>query len=92
MQVMITMKSLATKKIGVNMTIVRKKLATGKFTIDLTGPQGNAFVLMGYAKTFSKQLNLDYEKITEEMRSGDYDNLINVFDNYFGDYVILEKG
>jgi len=82
---------MAIKKIGVDMTIVKKKLNTGKFMIDLTGPQGNSFALLSYAVTFAKQLGLDSEQITKEMRSGDYDNLVNVFDNYFGDYVILEK-
>lgn len=91
MQVMITTKTMVIKKIGANMTIVKKKLATGKFMIDLTGPQGNAFALLSYAATFAKQLGFDSEKITEEMRSGDYENLVNVFDNYFGEYVILEK-
>ncbi len=91
MQAMIIMKTMVIKKIGVDMTIVKKKLVTGKFVIDLTGPQGNSFALLSYAATFAKQLGLDSEKITEEMRSGNYENLVNVFDNYFGEYVILEK-
>jgi hypothetical protein len=72
--------------------MIRKKSVNKKPTIiDLTGPEGNAFVLMGYAKTYAKQLDLDYNKIQGEMTSGDYENLIQVFDNYFGDYVILER-
>lgn len=59
--------------------------------IDLTGPDGNAFVLLGIARKFAKQLDLDSEKILEEMKSSDYENLIEVFDQYFGDYVILER-
>jgi hypothetical protein len=59
--------------------------------IDLTSPDGNAFVLMGYAKQFSRQLNLDHKKIQEEMMSGDYEHLLEVFDKYFGEYVILER-
>ena len=35
--------------------------------IDLRGPEGNAFVLLGCAKTYAKQLNLDYKKIQEEV-------------------------
>ena len=31
--------------------------------IDLTGPEGNVFVLMGYAKQYAKQLDLDGDKI-----------------------------
>ena len=59
--------------------------------IDLSGPEGNSFVLIGMAKTFSKQLNLDYEKIKTEMMIGDYDNLVDVFEKYFGDFVILYR-
>lgn len=59
--------------------------------IDLTGPEGNAFVLLGYAKQYAQQLGLDSKKIHQEMASGDYENLIETFDRYFGDYVILER-
>ena len=59
--------------------------------IDLTGPDGNAFVLMGYAKRFAKQLDLDADVIIKEMKAGDYENLLQVFDNYFGEFVILER-
>ena len=59
--------------------------------IDLTGPDGNAFALLGYAKNFSNQLNLDFKKISNEMTSGDYENLLEVFDSYFGTFVILER-
>lgn len=59
--------------------------------IDLTGPDGNAFSLMATATNLAKQLGFDDKEIVEEMTSGDYENLISVFDKYFGDYVILER-
>jgi hypothetical protein len=59
--------------------------------IDLTGPQGNAFFLMGQAGQYARQLGLDGDAIITEMRAGDYENLVQVFDCYFGDYVILER-
>jgi len=59
--------------------------------IDLTGPDGNAFALLGYAKNFAKQLGFNGEQIIKEMTSGDYENLIDVFEKYFGDYVILYR-
>lgn len=62
-----------------------------KIEIDLTGPDGNAFVLLGYAKDLSKQLGIDYKKVETEMTSSDYENLLNVFDKYFGEYVILYR-
>jgi hypothetical protein len=46
---------------------------------------------MARATSFAKQLGFDDGQIIEEMQSGDYENLISVFDKYFGDYVILER-
>ena len=60
-----------------------------KAAIDLNGPDGNAFFLLGTAKRLAKELNLDEKAITEEMRSGDYENLVTVFDKHFGDIVDL---
>ena len=71
--------------------MIREKQPQTEIIIDLTGPDGNAFVLMGYAKRFAKQLGLDGNKITNEMMEGDYENLLQVFDGYFGDFVILER-
>ena len=71
--------------------IREKQPQNGPIVIDLTGPDGNAFALMGYAKRFAKQLKLDGSAIIEEMMSGDYENLLEVFDNAFGDFVILER-
>ena len=59
--------------------------------IDLTGPQGNAFVLIGYASNLAKQLKKDENAIKEDMRSGDYEHLVEVFDREFGDYVTLYR-
>ena len=59
--------------------------------IDLTGPQGNAFFLLGTASKLAKQLDLDGKAIQSEMMEGDYENLIKVFDKYFGEYVDLER-
>jgi len=69
--------------------IIKKKQRTP--VIDLTGPEGNAFALMAHASNFARQLGLNKNKIITEMKSGDYENLIYVFDKYFGDYVILER-
>lgn len=70
--------------------MIREK-QDGPIVIDLTGPEGNAFCLMGYARKLARQLGLDSEKVIGEMMRGDYQNLVNVFDGYFGDFVILEK-
>lgn len=59
--------------------------------VDLTGPEGNAFFLMGRAHRYARDLGLDGDAIITEMKSGNYENLVQVFDRYFGDYVILER-
>lgn len=69
--------------------MIVKKPKTNGITIDLTGPQGNAFYLLGTAKNLANQLGLDGVEIMEEMKSGDYDNLVNTFDKYFGSIVTL---
>ena len=71
--------------------MIRKKQIPKHHIIDLTGPEGNAFVLLGYAQDYAKQLKLDANKIKDEMMSSDYENLIKIFDKHFGDFVILER-
>lgn len=71
--------------------IVKDKPKRGKIEIDLSGPEGNAFVLIGYAAKWAKQMGLDANEIQKEMMSGDYDNLLSVLEKYFGDHIILYK-
>lgn len=63
----------------------------GMIEIDTTGPQGNAFYLLSFAKSLAQKLGLDYDAIYRDMTSGDYEHLIKVFDNHFGEYVILYR-
>jgi len=46
---------------------------------------------MAYASKIAKQQGLDKQKIMFEMTSGNYENLISVFDRYFGEYVDLYR-
>ena len=71
--------------------MIRKKQPKEEIVIDLTGPDGNAFALLAYADRFAKQLDLDSVTIKAEMMNGDYENLIKVFDEWFGYFVILER-
>jgi hypothetical protein len=73
------------------MIISKTKNKKQKIEIDLTGPEGNAVVLLGYARQFSNVLGLNYEDIKKEMTSSDYENLVNVFDKHFGNFVILYR-
>ena len=71
--------------------MIREKQNSGPVVIDLTGPDGNAFAMMAYARRFAKQLGIDSNAVIGEMMSGNYENLVKVFDSYFGEYVILER-
>ena len=70
--------------------MIRDRIASTPI-IDLTGPQGNAFFLLGQAEQYARDLGLDGDQIITEMKLGNYENLVAVFDHYFGDYVILER-
>ena len=72
---------------------VKKKSNNQKMVIDLDGSQGNAFVLLGTAQQILKNSRMDKdttEMVLDEMKSGDYVNLIKTFDKYFGTIVTLE--
>lgn len=71
-----------------------RKYGTGDRTVNLRGPHGNAWSLLGLAKNLIRQLN-PYnperynDSILDEMKAGDYENLLEVFELYFGDYFTL---
>ena len=69
----------------------REKKEQEFIVIDLTGPDGNAFSLLGRVKGLARQLGLDGNEIQTEMMQGDYEHLLEVFDKYFGAFVILER-
>jgi hypothetical protein len=74
--------------------MIREKQKQKEIVIDLTGPQGNAFFLLGTAQNFARQLGYTKEEITDlldQMKSSDYENLLEVFDHHFGSFVILER-
>ena len=77
-----------------NISMIISKQPKSEIVIDLTGPDGNAFALMGYASRFAKDLDFSKEEIDElmkKMQSGDYENLVKVFDEEFGYFVVLER-
>ena len=57
--------------------------------IDLQGSQGNAFALMGIAEDWLRQMKRrdEFRAMRTEMMSGDYNNLLRVFQSKFGDLV-----
>lgn len=73
------------------MAIRQKQPRQGKIEIDISGPAGNAFAIMGFARQYARQLSMDPAPIIAEMMSGDYENLLEVFDKNFGEYVDLVR-
>ncbi len=71
--------------------IVKKPKSNGKIEIDLTGPQGNAYYILGVAKRLCKEVGIPSKPILDEMMSGDYENLLKVFDSKFGSVVIMYR-
>ena len=61
----------------------------GKIEVDLTGPDGNTFVLLGIARGLCKQLGRDFNDVHLKMTESNYENLLLVFEEEFGDYVDL---
>ena len=74
------------------MSVVAKDVQVSS-VIDLDGPQGNAFVLLGIAgqtmikSGFDKRMQ---EIILNEMKSSDYINLLKTFEKYFGSEYTLQ--
>ena len=73
------------------MIVSKKKIAKRPIEIDLTGEQGNAYYLLGLAKSLCKKLGLDYSDVRAEMTESDYENLLKVFDGYFGTFVTMYR-
>lgn len=70
---------------------IKKRSPRRKPEIDISGPAGNAFVILGHAKNLAKQLGKDWPSIQMRMTAGSYEQLISVFDKEFGDHVDLVR-
>jgi len=60
--------------------------------IDLRGPDGNAEALIVYARKIGRSIGLnkdEVEDVIREMTNGSYADLISVFEQNFGEYVIM---
>lgn len=71
------------------MIVAKENKPVRQIEIDLSGPDGNAFMLIGMASRLAKQLGMDEEEVQTEMMSGDYDHLLSVIEKYFGEYIIM---
>jgi len=71
--------------------MIKEKEKTNHLEVDLTGPQGNAFYLLSLTKRLSDMCGIDHKPIVDQMTSGDYENLVRVFDRHFGSFVTLYR-
>jgi len=72
---------------------IRKSRKNEKVVINLNGPQGNAYYLMGVVQsTFTRSGARELgQSIVKQMMEGDYENLIRIFDLHLGDYYDLVR-
>ena len=59
--------------------------------VDLTGPDGNAYAILALAKRLCREFDVPFKPLMDKMTSGDYENLIKVFDDKFGSFVTLYR-
>jgi len=59
--------------------------------IDLKGPRGNSYCLLGQARSLCKDLDMNSKPILDDMKSGDYEHLLEVFEKHFSEYVTLNR-
>ncbi len=71
---------------------IQKKTQRTQAPIDLDGPDGNAFHLIGVAMGLAIQLGLCPKRVVEEMKEGDYIDLLLAFDCIFGNVVNTTTG
>lgn len=78
--------------------MIKSKKESRMIEVDLTGPDGSVFYLIGLAKRLANQMNrlqgdndLDPKAIQEDMMSGDYDHAVDVLEEHFGHIVIMYK-
>lgn len=69
---------------------IKKKVRSRKIELDLTGPEGNAYVVMGTVQGLMKKLGYheaQIKAVITEMMSKDYEHLIAVAEKHFGPYI-----
>ena len=71
---------------------ILKTAPYNKPMIDLSGPKGNAFYLLGLAQKYGNQFGwgvMEINAMLDNLKSGDYKHLVETFDGYFGEVVDL---
>ena len=73
--------------------MIRETKSKDDYVVDLDGPNGNAYALMGLAGSLATTVGYasdEIETMLTRMKSGDYKKLVKTFDEYFDGYVVLE--
>ena len=70
--------------------MIREKNEEASTIIDLDGPDGNAFNLIGILGSSFRKSGLDPTEIIDEMMSKDYLNVVQTFEKYCGSTFTLE--
>ncbi len=65
------------------MSATATAMPDNKPELQLSGVDGNAFMLLGKARKVALKNNMDWEKINTEATSGDYDHLLQTLMQYF---------
>ena len=56
---------------------------TNKPTLNIVGKNGNAFNILGLAHRVAINNDMDWDKISKDAMSGDYDHLLRTMMKYF---------
>jgi hypothetical protein len=73
-------------------SLFKQEIRLARITLDLDGPDGNAYFLIGQARILAVKNDLNPKEILEEMMISDYKHLLAVFRKYFSDEVELVGG
>jgi len=76
------------------MIVSRDEMPTRPIEIDLSGPDGNAYVLMAYARDIGRRIGYSEEKIKaihKVMMMSNYEGLVHTFNDQFNEYVIIYR-
>jgi hypothetical protein len=76
------------------MAVVNRQDYNSPRELDLGGPDGNAYVLLGIAKSLLSQWGREPDMFIDIMIADDYGHLVRTFNEYLGDYftIILPEG
>ena len=67
--------------------MIRRTTLEANIIVNLDGPDGNAFVLLGLAERYMGGLGIpreDIDDFLDEMKSGDYIHLVKTLNDEFG--------